>query len=493
MVDKKLAMKRTGLSLQTGSAGAHDHLVEFYDTDAFLVDTVCELLLPALGNGDTVIVTATAAHEHKFAAALGNAGIDVAAAVGEGRYVVFDAEDLPSHLMVDGSLEATRFCETLGAVMDRASQGGRQIRVYSEMAALLWAGGDETSALAIGDLWNELAETRSFMLLSAYPMREFDDEASAPAFKRICEQHTTVIPSEGYSLLADPAERSRAVAQLQQQAAARHLDVRRPGAQRDQAGDQRDQAGDQRDQAGDERDQAADQRDQAADQRDQAAERSEASENAGTAGASPDPHNRSALARQEAASDRKRASQDRRAGASERIEAELDRNTALADRGTSAREREHASRDDLTDVYLRGAGFVELERDIARARRTGQPLIVAFIDVDHLKRINDSHGHAAGDRMLLEVAHTLAAELRSYDLIIRYGGDEFVCAISGLNMADAARRMAFVNLALAAAPEHGSVTVGLAELRPYDSPQDLVARADTALYRERQLQRSARA
>ncbi len=195
--------------------------------------------------------------------------------------------------------------------------------------------------------------------------------------------------------------------------------------------------------------------------------------------------------RNQAELDRNTALADREEGHTERTQAELDRNTALADRGASAKERESASVDDLTGVYLRGAGFVELEREVVRARRAGQPLVVAFVDVDHLKAINDSHGHAAGDRLLLRVANTLKANLRSYDPIIRYGGDEFVCVVSGLSVAAVTQRLSLVNAALANAPEHRSVTVGLAELRPDDSPEDLVARADAALYRERQRQRRA--
>jgi diguanylate cyclase (GGDEF)-like protein len=119
------------------------------------------------------------------------------------------------------------------------------------------------------------------------------------------------------------------------------------------------------------------------------------------------------------------------------------------------------------------------------ARRTNQSLIVAFVDVDHLKEINDSRGHAAGDRILIEVASALRANLRAYDLVIRYGGDEFVVTISGLTVADAAKRFAAVSTALGEAPERGSVSIGLAELQPEDLPEELVARADAALYQER--------
>jgi diguanylate cyclase (GGDEF)-like protein len=114
-----------------------------------------------------------------------------------------------------------------------------------------------------------------------------------------------------------------------------------------------------------------------------------------------------------------------------------------------------------------------------------EPLVLAFVDVDGLKAINDARGHAAGDRTLCDVVKVLRAHLRSHDLIVRYGGDEFVCALSGLNMADATQRVALVNAALQEAPEPGSVTVGLAELQPDDSLENLLARADAALYRER--------
>ncbi len=512
-------MDLPSLALTTGSTCGNDHLVEFYETEAFLVDTVTAFLGPALREGDVAIVVATASHRESFETGITKAGIDVAAAVRGGRYLAFDAADLLARFMVGGRLAPRAFRETIGTVMEDAARGGRRVQVYGEMVALLWASGDEGAALGLEDLWNELQQSRSFGLLCAYPMSAFDSETNAAAFKRICDQHTMVIPSEGYSLIVGPAEQSRAVAQLQQQRDALQTEVRRlagsqnghialsasegapgqrdllvdrrdlAGNRRDLAGIRRDQAGDQRDQAAHQRDQAADERDQAADQRDQAAERSESS---ATPRGKTGPHSESALARRQAAADRRRASQDRGAGASERTEAELDRDTALADRGASAREREHASHDDLTGTYLRGAGFVELERDIRRARRDRQPLVVVFVDVDGLKVINDVHGHAAGDRTLLAVASALRAKLRPHDLIIRYGGDEFVCAVSGVRTAEARQRLALVNAVLAGGSEHGSISAGLAELLPFDSAGDLVARADAALYRQRQRTRSTR-
>lgn len=258
------------------------------------------------------------------------------------------------------------------------------------------------------------------------------------------------------------------------------------GGQRDAAAEERDRAGDQRDAAAEERARAGDQQDAAAEERIAGAEQSEELALAEVAEVATDALDRSAVARRDAAVDRSRASLDRGAGANERTHSELDRNTSLADRGASARERRYASADGLTGLYLRGPGLTELEREMARARRTGQPLTLAFVDVDGLKAVNDSGGHAAGDRLLHEVANALGAALRSYDLVIRYGGDEFVCAMPGLNGAEATKRFTLVTAALAEAPEHGSVTVGLVELQADDSLEDLIARADAALYRARQ-------
>jgi diguanylate cyclase (GGDEF)-like protein len=125
-----------------------------------------------------------------------------------------------------------------------------------------------------------------------------------------------------------------------------------------------------------------------------------------------------------------------------------------------------------------------LTRDAARAKRTGQRFVLAFIDVDNLKVVNDSLGHAAGDTLLRDVANAVRARVRSYDLLIRFGGDEFVCGLADLSMEAAAARFGHVNADLAA--QHASIAVGLAELGEHDELEDLLARADLAMYARRQ-------
>ena len=186
-----------------------------------------------------------------------------------------------------------------------------------------------------------------------------------------------------------------------------------------------------------------------------------------------------------AVADRAEALRDRRGAARDRAHAAADRQAAWSDRAVSAGERVVSSIDGLTRAHRRDAGVVELERDIARARRTGQPFVLAFVDVDGLKAKNDTLGHAAGDQLLRQVSDTVRAHVRSFDLIVRFGGDEFVCGLLGLSLADATERFALVNADLAGS-QQASVTVGLAELEPGDSLEELIARGDEALYKVRE-------
>ena len=115
-------------------------------------------------------------------------------------------------------------------------------------------------------------------------------------------------------------------------------------------------------------------------------------------------------------------------------------------------------------------------------RRSDGRLVLAFVDVDGLKATNDAYGHAAGDQLLRDVAAALRTKLRSYDLVVRYGGDEFLCTLSGSDINAARHRFDEVARSLTERTPTASVGVGLAVLADPDTLGQLIARADAALY-----------
>ncbi len=179
---------------------------------------------------------------------------------------------------------------------------------------------------------------------------------------------------------------------------------------------------------------------------------------------------------------RARGASDRAGAAADRERAADDRAEAGDDRRQSGVDLRHAQLDDLTGAYKRGLGLLTLRHEIARAHRTHQPFVLAFIDVDWLKQVNDGKGHAAGDALLRSVVTEIGSNLRSYDPIVRMGGDEFVCAFSNTGLDAAAGRVKEIKGALKEQPD-SSISVGLAELRPGENLEDLTARGDAELYR----------
>lgn len=179
-------------------------------------------------------------------------------------------------------------------------------------------------------------------------------------------------------------------------------------------------------------------------------------------------------ARARAAADRDQAARDRRQAARDRSQAEADRDALL-------RQLALAETDPLTRTRTRAPGLADLNHDIDRARRTTGLLSVAYVDIVGLKVENDNHGHAAGDALLQRAVNAIRDLLRSYDMIVRIGGDEFLCVMSGATIEDARQRFGAVHHALAAGPHPCEIKVGFATLTPQDSAAELIARADADL------------
>jgi diguanylate cyclase (GGDEF)-like protein len=168
----------------------------------------------------------------------------------------------------------------------------------------------------------------------------------------------------------------------------------------------------------------------------------------------------------------------REAGAADREHAARERLHALVDREILADELAIADDDPLTGARTRAAGLADLDRELARCRRTDTGLVVAYVDVVGLKTLNDTQGHEAGDELLVDTVRIIKTHLRQYDLVARLGGDEFLCAMSGMTLDEARDRLAFIAGALKAVHAAAEVRTGFAQLKPSDSATQLIARAD---------------
>jgi two-component system cell cycle response regulator len=176
---------------------------------------------------------------------------------------------------------------------------------------------------------------------------------------------------------------------------------------------------------------------------------------------------------------------DRLVAARDRAAAELERQEAALDRHRAAEYLRRTYRDELTGALQRAAGRDRLVQEIDRAHRGGELLTFAFLDVVGLKQTNDEQGHAAGDLLLKAVGDALQEGLRSYDVVVRYGGDEFVCALPNTGQVEANRRFVEVSALLARRYPGAQVSIGLAQAGVGDEVDDVVARADRDLYAAR--------
>ncbi|GHA82404.1 GGDEF domain-containing protein [Cognatilysobacter bugurensis] len=145
------------------------------------------------------------------------------------------------------------------------------------------------------------------------------------------------------------------------------------------------------------------------------------------------------------------------------------------------------TRDALTSAANRRAMEQELPIAIAASRRNDTPVSLAVLDIDHFKHVNDEHGHETGDRVLVDFARVIAATTRRGDRLFRYGGEEFVLLLPGIDatalpvLCETLRQRVADQVEVGGRPI--TMSVGAAELGPEDTASEWLARADSAMYR----------
>jgi len=154
---------------------------------------------------------------------------------------------------------------------------------------------------------------------------------------------------------------------------------------------------------------------------------------------------------------------------------------------------EMANYDFLTGLLNRREMFARLGVEISRANRTMEPLSIIMIDIDHFKTINDTHGHIAGDIVLKEIARRLREGMRDYDLICRFGGEEFLVMAPETaveraeELAERLRGMVSdIPLQISSAPAVITISAGVTQLAAGETIEGVLSRADSALYRAKE-------
>lgn len=249
--------------------------------------------------------------------------------------------------------------------------------------------------------------------------------------------------------------------------------------------DERDAVADVRDLGGLARDLAADARDLAMMQLDAAAEHG-----AGTRKVTgveivmraADQRRSAAQHRAWAAKQRLLASIDRRGSARDREQSAWERQQAFDDREALARQLAVGTTDPLTGARARTAGLTDLDHEVDRCRSTGGLLVIASIDVVGLEALSESESRGTGDELLKRVVALISERLRSFDLIIRMGDDQFLCAMPTMTLTEARKRFCSVAAALAAAPVAGALRCAFAEIAPGETATELVSRAESKLH-----------
>lgn len=171
--------------------------------------------------------------------------------------------------------------------------------------------------------------------------------------------------------------------------------------------------------------------------------------------------------------------------------------TTFKDRQDALEER--ASRDSLTELENRAAVLNRLDAEIDRVDRETGLLGLALIDLDHFKRINDSHGHQVGDTVLRVAAKTMAGAIRKYDCLGRYGGEEFLLIMPGCDLTRSITQAERLRMAVERIPAasieklHLTASFGVSAIEGGMTPdaESLLRAADVALYRAKQAGRNA--
>lgn len=170
-----------------------DHLVKIYQDDQALLDSLEGFTVGGLAAGDAVIIIATPAHRESLQGRLENQGFNMAAAVATDQYIVLDADETLAKFMRNDWPDEELFHNLVEKLLIRAQAGGRRVRAFGEMVAILWAKGNNGATVRLEHLWGRLCHGKTFSLFCAYPKSGFT-QCTSVSIKEIFDAHSRLIP-----------------------------------------------------------------------------------------------------------------------------------------------------------------------------------------------------------------------------------------------------------------------------------------------------------
>jgi hypothetical protein len=189
------ALPKPKQALPEGESAGH-HEAVFYSTDRQLLDHLSEFIANSLNAGNGAVVVATGAHREGLAQRLQASGVDVAAALQQGRFIAVDAAELLSTCMANGMIEANPFLEGFGELIRQAGSAAKtehpRVAVFGEGPDLLWKQNNIAAAIQDEKLGNQLAKTYALDILCGYSLHNVRGVVAVDVLRQICAEHSVV-------------------------------------------------------------------------------------------------------------------------------------------------------------------------------------------------------------------------------------------------------------------------------------------------------------
>jgi len=189
-----LSKSKQGVSPSPQGEIAGRHEVVFYSNDSQLLDHLAQFIAASLNAGNGAVVIATGAHRENLARSLEAGGVDVAAALEQGRYIAVDAAELLSTCMVNDTIDSNSFLEGFGQLISQAANAAKtehpRVAVFGEGPDLLWKQSNVKAAIQDEKLGSQLAKTYAVDILCGYSLNNIRGMASIEVLQQICAEHT---------------------------------------------------------------------------------------------------------------------------------------------------------------------------------------------------------------------------------------------------------------------------------------------------------------